>query len=73
MIDTYGGFTNTPTTQELQREAERLERIARLAPIFPEEYESDDLAPARGALIGVIFGALCWMAIGLIIAAVRGW
>lgn len=71
MNDTYGGFTQTPTTQELQREAERLERISRLAPIFPEEYESDDLAPARGALIGVIFGALCWMAIGLLIAAVR--
>lgn len=68
--DTHG-WTFVPTKEELQREAERLERIARLAPIFPEEYESDDLAPARGAVIGVIFGALCWMAIGLLIAAVR--
>ena len=67
------GWTFTPTKDELKREAERLEHISRLAPIFPEERDSDDIAPARGLVLGLILGALCWMAIGLIIAAVRGW
>lgn len=58
MNETHG-WTFVPTTEERQ------------TPLPDRVDDSDDLAPARGALIGVIFGALCWMAIGLLIAAVR--
>ena len=59
------GWTFVPT-------AEELERIARLADDRPDYLDdSDDLAPARGIMIGLIASSLFIVAIGLLIAAVR--
>lgn len=64
------GWTFVPT-------AEELERIARLPDLYDLDREAelcDPLRPARGIILACLLClSLSAMAIGLLIAAVRGW